>query len=73
MPSNFRSNRHCLTIIRIHPSPVLTFHKAGFVGARGLSQCQFTERLLDSMFFNGFVAERGPPWRRADIWDELVQ
>ncbi|CAG4990346.1 unnamed protein product [Colias eurytheme] len=65
--------RHCLTIIRIHPSPVLTFHKAGFLGARGLSQCPFAERLLDSMFFNGLVAERGPPWRPTDIWDELVQ
>ncbi|XP_049878278.1 myotubularin-related protein 13 [Pectinophora gossypiella] len=65
--------RHCLTIIRIHPTPVLTFHKAGFLGSRGLSQCQFTQRLLDSMFFNGVVAERGPPWRATDIWDELVQ
>nr|XP_049697564.1 myotubularin-related protein 5 isoform X2 [Helicoverpa armigera] len=65
--------RHCLTIIRIHPSPVLTFHKMGFLGARGLSQCQFAVRLLDSMFFNGLVAERGPPWRATDIWDELVQ
>ncbi|XP_063366125.1 myotubularin-related protein 13 [Cydia amplana] len=65
--------RHCLTIIRIHPSPVLTFHKAGFLGSRGLAQCPFAMRLLDSMFFNGLVAERGPPWRPTDIWDELVQ
>ncbi|KAM3965988.1 LOW QUALITY PROTEIN: SET domain binding factor [Aphomia sociella] len=65
--------RHCLTIIRIHPSPVLTFHKMGFLGGRGLSQCPFAVRLLDSMFFNGLVAERGPPWRPTDIWDELVQ
>ncbi|KAL0879617.1 hypothetical protein ABMA27_003336 [Loxostege sticticalis] len=65
--------RHCLTIIRIHPSPVLTFHKMGFLGSRGLSTCPFALRLLDSMFFNGLVAERGPPWRATDIWDELVQ
>ncbi|XP_026318048.1 myotubularin-related protein 13 isoform X2 [Hyposmocoma kahamanoa] len=65
--------RHCLTIIRIHPQPVLTFHKAGFLGARGLSQCPFAPRLLESMFYNGFVAERGPPWRPTDIWDELLQ
>ncbi|VVC94973.1 unnamed protein product [Leptidea sinapis] len=64
--------RHCLTIIRIHPSPVLTFHKAGFLGARGLSQCPFSVRLLDSMFFNGLVAERGAPWRPTDIFDDLV-
>ncbi|XP_013171380.1 PREDICTED: myotubularin-related protein 5 [Papilio xuthus] len=65
--------RHCLTIIRIHPSPVLTFHKAGFLGSRGLAACPFAVRLLDSMFFNGLVAERGPPWRPTDIFDELVQ
>ncbi|XP_053616581.1 myotubularin-related protein 13 [Plodia interpunctella] len=65
--------RHCLTIIRIHPSPVLTFHKLGFLGSRGLSACPFAVRLLDSMFFNGLVAERGPPWRPTDIWDELLQ
>ncbi|XP_037303487.1 myotubularin-related protein 13-like [Manduca sexta] len=65
--------RHCLTIIRIHPSPVLTFHKLGFLGSRGLSQCPFAVRLLDSMFFNGLVAERGPPWRSTDIFDDLVQ
>ncbi|XP_041970120.1 myotubularin-related protein 13 isoform X2 [Aricia agestis] len=65
--------RHCLTIIRIHPTPVLTFHKAGFLGARGLASCPFAARLLDSMFFNGVVAERGPPWRPTDIWDELLQ
>ncbi|XP_045539578.1 myotubularin-related protein 5 [Papilio machaon] len=65
--------RHCLTIIRIHPSPVLTFHKAGFLGSRGLASCPFAVRLLDSMFFNGLVAERGPPWRPTDIFDELVQ
>lgn len=23
------------------------------------------------MFFTGFVAERGPPWRPCDVWDEL--
>ncbi|CAH2055651.1 unnamed protein product, partial [Iphiclides podalirius] len=65
--------RHCLTMIRIHPSPVLTFHKAGFLGSRGLAACPFAVRLLDSMFFNGLVAERGPPWRPTDIFDELVQ
>ncbi|RVE52553.1 hypothetical protein evm_002947 [Chilo suppressalis] len=65
--------RHCLTIIRIHPSPVLTFHKLGFLGRRGLSTCPFAVRLLDSMFFNGLVAERGPPWRATDVWDDLLQ
>ncbi|XP_055715970.1 myotubularin-related protein 13 [Phlebotomus papatasi] len=63
--------RSCLTIIRIHPKPVITFHKAGFLGARDLIECDFLSRVLDSMFFTGFVTERGPPWRPCDAWDEL--
>lgn len=63
--------RSCLTLIRIHPKPVITFHKAGFLGARDLVNCDFLLRVLDSMFFTGFVTERGPPWRPCDAWDEL--
>lgn len=63
--------RSCLTIIRIHPKPVITFHKAAFLGERSLMDCDFTTRVLDCMFFTGFVAERGPPWRPCDVWDEL--
>ncbi|XP_011302109.1 myotubularin-related protein 13 isoform X1 [Fopius arisanus] len=63
--------RSCLTLIRIHPRPVITFHKAAFLGERGLTDCDFTIRVLDCMFFTSFVAERGPPWRPCDVWDEL--
>lgn len=63
--------RSCLTLIRIHPKPVITFHKAGFLGARDLVTCDFLSRVLDSMFFTGFIMERGPPWRTCDSWDEL--
>lgn len=63
--------RSCLTLIRIHPKPVITFHKAGFLGARDLVTCDFLSRVLDSMFFTGFIIERGPPWRTCDAWDEL--
>lgn len=63
--------RSCLTLIRIHPKPVITFHKAGFLGARDLVTCEFLSRVLDSMFFTGFIIERGPPWRTCDAWDEL--
>lgn len=63
--------RSCLTIIRIHPKPVITFHKAAFLGERNLKDCDFTTRVLDCMFFTSFVAERGPPWRTCDVWDEL--
>lgn len=63
--------RSCLTLIRIHPKPVITFHKAGFLGARDLVNCEFLSRVLDSMFFTSFITERGPPWRACDAWDEL--
>lgn len=63
--------RSCLTIIRIHPKPVITFHKSGFLGARDLADCDFVCRVLDSMFFTGFIIDRGPPWRPCDAWDEL--
>lgn len=63
--------RSCLTLIRIHPKPVITFHKAGFLGARELVNCEFLSRVLDSMFFTSFITERGPPWRACDAWDEL--
>ncbi|CAG9860140.1 unnamed protein product [Phyllotreta striolata] len=63
--------RSCLTIIRIHPKPVITFHKAAFLGERNLKDCDFTTRVLDCMFFTSFVSERGPPWRPCDVWDEL--
>jgi myotubularin-related protein 5/13 len=61
--------RHCLTLLRIHPKPVTTFKKAAFLGHRGLVGCNFTTRLLNSIFFNNFVAERGSPWRICDVWD----
>lgn len=63
--------RSCLTIIRIHPKTVITFHKAGFLGARDLIESEFLFRVLDSMFFTTFVNERGPPWRASDAWDDL--
>ncbi|VEN53895.1 unnamed protein product [Callosobruchus maculatus] len=63
--------RSCLTLIRIHPKPVITFHKAAFLGERNLKECDFTTRVLDCMFFTSFVGERGPPWRPCDVWDEL--
>ncbi|XP_060530285.1 myotubularin-related protein 13 isoform X2 [Cylas formicarius] len=63
--------RSCLTLIRIHPKPVITFHKASFLGEKNLKDCDFTTRVLDCMFFTSFISERGPPWRPCDVWDEL--
>ncbi len=62
--------RSCLRLVRIHPKPYITFHKAAFLGLRGFCDSLFVRRLLDCMFFNTFVAERGPPWRSCDIFDE---
>lgn len=45
--------------------------QSAFLGERNLTDCEFTQRVLDCMFFTGFVAERGPPWRPCDVWDEL--
>lgn len=58
------SYRSCLTLVRIHPKPYITFHKSAFLGSRGLCDSEFVRRMLDCMFFNSFVSERGPPWRR---------
>ncbi|XP_054159032.1 myotubularin-related protein 13-like [Oppia nitens] len=63
--------RSCLTIIRIHPKPVITFHKASFLGQRNLVDNEFVVRLLDCMFFVTFVQERGLPYRQCDLFDEL--
>ncbi|XP_069951070.1 myotubularin-related protein 13 isoform X4 [Cherax quadricarinatus] len=63
--------RSCLTIIRIHSKPVITFHKASFLGNRGMADHEFVGKVLDCMFFTTFVTERGPPWRVCDLWDDL--
>ncbi|KAK8765809.1 hypothetical protein V5799_031582 [Amblyomma americanum] len=67
----FQGYRSCLTVVRIHPKPFITFHKAAFLGQRGFTESEFVTKLLDCMFFNTFVAERGPPYRVCDIFDEL--
>ncbi|KAG7155690.1 Myotubularin-related protein 13-like, partial [Homarus americanus] len=63
--------RSCLTLIRIHSKPVITFHKASFLGNRGMVDNEFVGKVLDCMFFTTFVTERGPPWRVCDLWDDL--
>ncbi|XP_052066679.1 myotubularin-related protein 13-like isoform X4 [Mytilus californianus] len=63
--------RTCLTVIRIHPEPFITFHKANFLCHRGFIEDDFLVRVLDCMAFGGFVQERGPPYRVCDIFDEI--
>uniref|UniRef100_A0A672RYF0 Myotubularin-related protein 5-like n=1 Tax=Sinocyclocheilus grahami TaxID=75366 RepID=A0A672RYF0_SINGR len=64
--------RWCLHIIRIHPEPAICFHKAAFLGQRALAEDDFLMKVLDGMAFAGFVSERGPPYRAADLFDDLI-
>ena len=64
--------RSCITLVRVHPQPIVTFHKASFLGLRNISkECDFIHGFLDCMFFNDFIDQRGSPWRKCDIFDEL--
>uniref|UniRef100_A0A803T069 SET binding factor 2 n=1 Tax=Anolis carolinensis TaxID=28377 RepID=A0A803T069_ANOCA len=68
----FQGYRSCLQLIRIHAEPVINFHKAAFLGQRGLIENDFLTKVLNGMAFAGFVSERGPPYRSCDLFDELV-
>ncbi|XP_066439636.1 myotubularin-related protein 13 isoform X4 [Eleutherodactylus coqui] len=68
----FQGYRSCLQLIRIHAEPVIHFHKAAFLGQRGLIENDFLTKVLNGMAFAGFVSERGPPYRACDLFDELV-
>ncbi|XP_030630678.1 myotubularin-related protein 5 [Chanos chanos] len=68
----FQGYRWCLHIIRIHPEPVIRFHKAAFLGQRALTEDDFLMKVLDGMAFAGFVSERGPPYRTTDLFDDLI-
>lgn len=63
--------RSCLTVVRIHPKSLISFHKASFLGQRGFVDNEFMTRLLESMFFEKFVEARGLPYRDCDLFDEL--
>lgn len=49
-------------------SPLL---QAAFLGQRGLVEDEFLPKMLEGMAFAGFVTERGPPYREADLFDEV--
>ncbi|XP_077177897.1 myotubularin-related protein 13 isoform X1 [Paroedura picta] len=68
----FQGYRSCLQLIRIHSEPVINFHKAAFLGQRGLIENDFLTKVLNGMAFAGFVSDRGPPYRSCDLFDELV-
>ncbi|XP_057364359.1 myotubularin-related protein 5 isoform X6 [Manis pentadactyla] len=64
--------RWCLHMVRVHPELVIRFHKAAFLGQRGLVEDDFLMKVLEGMAFAGFVSERGVPYRPTDLFDELV-
>ncbi|XP_039617539.1 myotubularin-related protein 5 isoform X3 [Polypterus senegalus] len=68
----FQGYRWCLHIIRIHPEPVIRFHKAAFLGQGSMTEDDFLNKVLDGMAFAGFVSERGPPYRATDLFDDLM-
>uniref|UniRef100_A0A5S6L8J3 Eukaryotic translation initiation factor 3 subunit M n=1 Tax=Xenopus tropicalis TaxID=8364 RepID=A0A5S6L8J3_XENTR len=68
----FQGYRSCLQLIRIHAEPVIHFHKAAFLGQRGLIENDFLTKVLNGMAFAGFVSERGPPYRSCDLFDEVL-
>ncbi|XP_068760421.1 myotubularin-related protein 13-like [Montipora capricornis] len=67
----FSGYRSCLTLIRIHPKPVITFNKVSFLEYRGMVGDAFLSKVLDSISFLSFVACRGPPYRACDLFDQL--
>ncbi|XP_048585296.1 myotubularin-related protein 13 isoform X2 [Nematostella vectensis] len=72
LAQTFAGYRSCLTLIRIHPKPVITFHKARFLEQRGMIGDDFFSKVLESMSFSQFVATRGPPYRTCDLFDQLT-
>ena len=46
--------------------------QAHFLGQRGMVEDDFAMRVLEGMGFSAFVAERGPPYRVCDIFDEVI-
>ncbi|XP_020625172.1 myotubularin-related protein 13-like isoform X2 [Orbicella faveolata] len=63
--------RSCLRLIRIHPKPVITFNKVSFLEFRGMVGDAFLSKVLESISFLSFVANRGPPYRTCDLFDQL--
>lgn len=51
---------------------LVVFLQAHFLGQRGMVEDTFALRVLEGMGFSAFVAERGPPYRVCDIFDEVM-
>ncbi|XP_047135249.1 myotubularin-related protein 13 isoform X1 [Hydra vulgaris] len=68
----FCGYRSCLTLIRVHPKPIISFNKMAFMEKRGLVGDDFFSKVLDSVSFSTMTQARGPPYRVVDMFDELL-
>ena len=55
--------RECLTLVRIHPEPFITFHKAAFLGLR---EDLVKEKIDSHPFCNCFISHFYPPFKACD-------
>ncbi|OQV18473.1 Myotubularin-related protein 13 [Hypsibius exemplaris] len=67
----FAGYRSCLTVVRIHPDPVITFEKAKFLGQRNYVGDEFVTKVVGSMAFGKFIQEYAPPFRVQNVFDEI--
>uniref|UniRef100_A0A0K0F2P8 Myotubularin-related protein 5 (inferred by orthology to a human protein) n=1 Tax=Strongyloides venezuelensis TaxID=75913 RepID=A0A0K0F2P8_STRVS len=64
--------RSCLQLSRFYDMPLVTFHKTAFLGIRQLDDSKFMHDLVASPMFQGFINERGIPYRVIDLFDKLL-
>uniref|UniRef100_A0A1I8HMA5 UDENN domain-containing protein n=1 Tax=Macrostomum lignano TaxID=282301 RepID=A0A1I8HMA5_9PLAT len=63
--------RSCLSISRVLPENVISFHKASFLGARGFADDKFMQKFTsETVMFYQFCQTRGPPFRVTDTFDD---
>lgn len=65
--------RHCLLVVRIHPTPALVFQRPKFLGRRTDLHCPLMHGLFGGMgVFAEFIKERGIPFREVDMFDRVL-
>ena len=62
-----------ILLIGLISDSFVVFNQAAFLGQRSMVEDAFMKRVLECMFFNAFVTERGPPYRVCDIFDEVAK
>lgn len=64
--------RCCLIVVRTHPKSVVKFNKKRFLAIRSFQEEPFIHQMFETITFNTFIDEYGPPYRTTTIFDELV-